>query len=384
MMKYFPLVWAALMRKPARAILTLLSVIAAFTLFGLTIGMNATFAAIAEAARADRIYVDPRFGGPLPVALGRQISSLPGVSQVGAIGALGGYHQEVRNNVFVMMADDNLRKVRADWPLTPGQWDAIARNRTGLIISRSQATRWHLKPGDSFVIVAPSIAKADGTTSWTFKVLDVVDDLPAWGEGYMMGNADYLDKAKPLADQGKTSWFEVLATDPELAPRVAVGIVQAFANSATPLQTITEKAAYQSSGSGIDMMAVTRDVALAGLCMILFLTANVIAQSVRERLAEFATLKTIGFSDFSVLILVVLEAAIPCAVGAVLGVGGAAGLAKVIPRLFPPGFGLPVPTMTPMVFVWAAVSAIAVAMGSAAIPALRLQRMDIATALSGR
>ena len=40
--------------------------------------------------------------------------------------------------------------------------------------------------------------------------------------------------------------------------------------------------------------------------------------------------------------------------------------------------------MTPMVFVWAAVSAIAVAMGSAAIPALRLQRMDIATALSGR
>jgi putative ABC transport system permease protein len=383
-MKYFPLVWAALMRKRARAILTLLSVVVAFTLFGLTIGMNATFAAIAEAARADRIYVNPRFGGALPVAIGPQIAGLPGVSQVGAIGALAGYHQEIKNNVFVMMGDDNLRRVRPDWPLTPEQWDAITRNRTGLVISRSQATRWHLKPGDNFVIAAPSIVKADGTNSWTFKVLDVVDDLQAWGEGYMIGNADFLDKAKPLSDQGKTAWFEVLARDPELAPKVATGIVQAFANSATPLQTITEKAAYQASGSGIDMMAVTRDVALAGLCMILFLTANVIAQSVRERFAEFATLKTIGFPDSSVLMLVVLEAALPCAVGAIMGVGVAAALARVIPRLFPPGFGLPVPTMTVMVFVWATVGAVVLALCSAALPALRLARMDIATALSGR
>ena len=37
-MKYLPLVWAAVMRKPVRAILTLLSVMIAFTLFGLTIG----------------------------------------------------------------------------------------------------------------------------------------------------------------------------------------------------------------------------------------------------------------------------------------------------------------------------------------------------------
>ena len=50
-MKYLPLVWAAVMRKPTRAILTLLSVMLAFTLFGLTIGMNATFAKVQEEAR---------------------------------------------------------------------------------------------------------------------------------------------------------------------------------------------------------------------------------------------------------------------------------------------------------------------------------------------
>ena len=45
-MKYFPLIWAALWRKPARTILTLLSAVAAFTLFGLAIGVNATYAGL--------------------------------------------------------------------------------------------------------------------------------------------------------------------------------------------------------------------------------------------------------------------------------------------------------------------------------------------------
>ena len=62
-MKYFPLVWASIMRKPARAILTLLSVMLAFTLFGLTIGMNATFDKMQSEARDDRLFSNARFGG---------------------------------------------------------------------------------------------------------------------------------------------------------------------------------------------------------------------------------------------------------------------------------------------------------------------------------
>jgi putative ABC transport system permease protein len=118
--------------------------------------------------------------------------------------------------------------------------------------------------------------------------------------------------------------------------------------------------------------------------MVLFLTANGIAQAVRERLAEFATLKTIGFSDAGVIGLVFAEAAVPCLLGAGLGVGFAALLTHFLPALVPPGDGVPIPTMTAMVFVWAAICAAVVAFASSAIPALRLKRMDIATALSGR
>jgi putative ABC transport system permease protein len=383
-MKFLPLVYSAIMRKPARAILTLLSVVMAFTLFGLTIGLNATFNAIEETSRADLIFVNPRFGEPLPIAMDRQISAIPGVAKVDAQSVLFGYHQDKKNNQFVLMVDDNVHKVRPDWPLSPAQWDMIAHNRTGIVISRITATRWQLSPGSDFVLATPTIAKADGTNSWTLHVLAVVEDMPAFANGYMLGNFDYFDKSRPAANQGKADFFEVLANDPGQAAEVGKQIVSHFANSATPVQTITEKAANQSSGSGLDLMAVTRGVAVIGLCMILFLTANVIAQSVRERFAEFATLKTIGFSDAAVLTLVVLEAAVPCVLGALLGVGVAAAFAKTMPRLFPPGFAIPVPTMTPMVFAWAFISAVLVALGSSALPVLRLKRMDIATALARR
>src|ERR1700710_2568548 len=98
-MKYLPLVWAAEMRKPARAILTLLSVMLAFTLFGLTIGMNATFDKMVEQARNDRIFSFARFGGEIPVAQARQIEKIPGVTMVASGTFIPGYLKDPKNRV---------------------------------------------------------------------------------------------------------------------------------------------------------------------------------------------------------------------------------------------------------------------------------------------
>ena len=151
------------------------------------------------------------------------------------------------------------------------------------------------------------------------------------------------------------------------------------------MQTITEKLARSGNDfGGLDIKKITHGIALAGMFMVLFLTANGIAQSVRERFTEFATLKTIGFSDRAVTAMVVLESGLPCIIGAGLGIGVAAVLARQIPKLMPPNFGIPLPTISPMVILWAVVSAVAVALLSASLPILRLRQMDIATALSGR
>jgi putative ABC transport system permease protein len=386
-MKYLPLVWAAVMRKPTRAILTLLSVMVAFTLFGLTIGMNATFAKVQEEARNDRIYSFARFsGGPsaLPIALAGQIERLPGVAMVSGDTFIAGYHQDPKNRVFVQMHDDKIAKVMTEWPITPQQWQLIRDNRRGMIVSKMQADRWHLKIGDTFTIAAPQIKKADGSNSWTFQVVAITDDVAYMTQGYMQGNYDYMDKARVLSDQGKVGQFRVMVTDPSRTADIAERIDNTFANSTTPIQSITEKAALDISNVGMDLVSVDRDVAIAGMFMVLFLTANGIAQAVRERFAEFATLKTIGFSDGGVIVLVFAEAALPCLLGAALGVGFAALITKAMPGFLPPGQGFPLPTMTAMVFVWAGLSAALVAFASSALPALRLKQMDIATALSGR
>jgi putative ABC transport system permease protein len=118
--------------------------------------------------------------------------------------------------------------------------------------------------------------------------------------------------------------------------------------------------------------------------MILFLTANVIAQSVRERFAEFATLRALGYGDGAVIAIVVLEAATPCLAGAGLGMALAATLAHHIQAIMPPSFGIPRPTITAAVYAGAFGSALMLAFASAVLPILRLKRMDIATALSGR
>ncbi len=382
-MKYIPLVWAAIIRKPIRASLTLLSVMLAFTLFGLTIGMNATFDEMSKSARNDRVWTNSRFGGgQLKVAMAHQIEQIPGVALVAHTKVLNGYHQEPRNRVVIQMADDRLGRVLTEWPITAAQWLNLHNRRTGILVSHMQANRWHLKPGDTFTISSPRTRRTDGRP-WTFNVLDVVDDVPYMSLGYILGNYEYYNQSRPLANQDQVDQYFVQTSDTSKTAEVAQAIDNRFASSSVPTQSITEKAALDVTNSGIDITEVNRNIAVAGMFMVLFLTGNGIAQSVRERFAEFATLKTIGYSDGGVMALVFLEAAVPCLLGAALGVGLAVEIVDYLPRLLPPGDGVPIPTMTTTVFVWATVSAALVASFSSMLPALRLKQMNIATALSG-
>ena len=341
-----------------------------------------------SAARADRIFSSARFGyvGGLPIAVARQIAAMPGVKATTVSTVIPGYVQEPKNRAFVIMADADMVKVFPDWFISQATWDMIMHQRSGIVMSRLQAQRWHKKVGDTFTLISPSLTKADGTTTWTFKVLAISEDNPIATDGVIFGNYDYYDKSLPLANQSQFEEIDLNTFDPAQTAAIAQDIDDKFANSANPTRTDTEKAAYAVSNNfgGMDIDTLTHEIALAGLAMILFLTANVIAQSVRERFAEFATLRALGYGDGVVIGLVVLEAGVPCLLGAGLGVGLAAFLAHHVQAIVPPGFGIPSPTMSATVFAGAAISAFVLAVISATLPAVRLMRMDIATALSGR
>jgi len=119
--------------------------------------------------------------------------------------------------------------------------------------------------------------------------------------------------------------------------------------------------------------------------MILLLTANGIAQSVRERTSEFAVLETLGYPDTSLMALVFAEAFIPCLAGAAVGTGLADLLTWLPVSYLPQDFsGIPQPSVSAEVLAWSVACALLLAAVSAMAPMLRLRRISVTDALAGR
>ena len=381
-MKFLPLIWAALVRRKLRTVLTLLSVTAAFALFGITMGTEAAFRQMVEVINRTVVVIGPRFADNLTDGMGQEIAAMPNVVAVSAGGNVFGYYRNPKNQAYMMAGEQ-----QSSWPnlpLSPAQWAELKATPDGLFLSRVLATKWGLKKGDLFTIVAPTIARADGDHAWHFHVLDVLDDTPYWPGGFSLGSYQYYKMSRPPADQSKADWFQAVVKDPDRADETAVAIDARFANSAIPTDSISERMMRNNGATAaVNVASVTRRVAAIGLFMILLLTGHGIAQSVRERFGEFAVLKTMGYSDAAIIALVFAEALAPMLVGAGAGLGLAALLGGRIAALMSQLF-MPAPYLSGLVIGESFLAAILLAFLSVILPALTLKRLDVAAVLSGR
>lgn len=368
-----------------------LAVTAAFMLFGLMAGLHVTYDRLVASSRLDRLDINARFpfagsrGLLLPTALREQIARLPGVSAVGSYYWLWGYYQNPRKKARVIAVDGRMRAAWSELPLTSAQWDRLAATPTGIFVSRQPAARLGLAAGDTLPLITAPGLRADGTAAWEFHVLGIVPDDPHIG-AFILGNYGYLDRSRPLQDQGYVMGFRVAVRQAAQADEVSFAIDRHFANSTTPTLTIPDRTSeLYAINSGFSLARNIWLIAGAGIFMILLLTANGIAQSVRERTPEFAVLETLGYPAASLMTLVLAEALIPCVAGAILGVGLADLLTRVPMRYLPGDFsGIPVPTLTPEVLAWSIGCAAVVAVVSATVPMLRLREISVADALAGR
>jgi len=382
-MKYLPLIWTALWRKPMRTVLTFLAATAAFTLFGLAIGVNATYAGFVSRAMADRVYVNPRFEGKLTLAQRDRIARMPEVREIGVVDFLLGSFRDPKNVIVPIFLDRGMRGTWSDLPLTPAQWDQLEANPSGVILDDHTAAQLGLKAGDNMPVQTSAPSRRDGSRVWPFHVLSVFTNPPWARGGLVLANYDYYDKARPLADVGQVGQLYVLLKDPDRVASFGDQVERSFANSANPTWVVPDKLLAQVAGTyQFNIPLVTEGISAAGLFMILFLIGNGIAQSVRERVPEFAVLKTLGFSDVGVTALVFAEAAIPCLLGAAAGFVLARGLAAKIGTFgVMQKMNVAAPTLSLGVLAVGFVFAGAVTLASAALPAWRLRRLDIATAL---
>ena len=120
--------------------------------------------------------------------------------------------------------------------------------------------------------------------------------------------------------------------------------------------------------------------AIVGVVLIalLFATATMMMQSIRERGPELAVLKTLGFTDAALFVFVLLEAVMIFVAAAAAGLGLAAAAFPLVAHLIP---GLALPASVLAAGLAAAVGAAAI---SALIPALLAARLPIVAALSNR
>ena len=383
-MKYVPLIWSALWRKPVDAVLTWLTVTVAFALFGLMLGVNATVQATLDAASTDTIFVSFRFPSVrLQIGMREQIARINGVSAIAVSYHLWGRHGDLSPTVQVISFDEGAREAVPYFGLRPAQWDRLFATRDGLYISRKVATRFNLKAGDTFVVTTEPGRRADGAQAWPFHVLEVVPDVPTSG-GFMIGNYHYLDESRLPASRGLDVQFAVKIADPAQALKISRQIDRLYTNSGTPTASSSMRLTMESlqNSSGHEMLAIAL-VGAAGLFMILVLVANGIAQSVRHRIPEFAVLKTLGFRNIHIMGLVFAEATLPCLAGAVVGTLLATQLAHWPAKFLPAEFaGLPRPTLSIEVMLRALAAAVVIACASAAAPLVRVSRMSVVSQLA--
>ncbi|HEV2700842.1 MAG TPA: ABC transporter permease [Steroidobacteraceae bacterium] len=338
-----------------------------------------------NAARPDQIFVLPRYYPQpfygMPIAMAGEIERVDGVA---AVGSLNNVNSSQRGpGDWIVLVNEGMRDSRPDAPVTPAQWKLLFSTPTSVLVSRDLAKKFDLKPGDSFPVTT---LREEGSTTYEFQVQAVVPEDPQWGQGMIWGNQKYLDNTAPLPMRNKANIFWISIKDAARATEISRAIDLRFANSPTPTYSIPVKADRQTQVSlNINQIGVMLGVAGAGLFMVLFLVANAVARSVHERLPEFAVLHTLGFRESRLRRLVILEAAFPCVLGAMVGTALAGILMTVPARKLSYNLSLLLaPTLSSVVLAWAIAASILLALLSSVLPLLKLKRTHVADVLAGR
>lgn len=383
-MNYFYLVWKGLWYKPLRTMFSLASIAVAFLLFGLLQGVNASFEEAVDKSGADRLYVRNNvsdFEG-ISISALSPLESVEGVTDVAYQVLFPSYYRQPSNSVVAFAVDPNrFFKVNRDLAVSPQALAAMASTRTGALVGAARAQREGWKVGDRVPLHSTYWIRSDGSREWTFEIVGIFSDKDQKVNFLTNGlliNYSYLDEARAFG-KGLVGVFLVNIADPSAATQVARTIDTRFANSSWPTKTETIKDGVATQLKQIgDVKFMVYAVVAAVFFTLLFLTGNTTMQSVRERTSEFAVLKTLGFSDRVVTSLMLAEVLLLYASAAVVGLGLAALLLPALAS----NFGIA--AIPASVVLGGLGIATVLTLATGLLPALRLQRLNLVDALSGR
>jgi putative ABC transport system permease protein len=388
-MKYLHLVWAALFRRKTRTLFTLLSILAAFLLFGLLDSVRMAFAnAGGSIVGADRLVTMSKvsFTLSLPKSLLPRIQAVPGVAEVSYANWFGGIYQEPKNFFPNEAVADNFLDLYPEWIMPEEQRKAFKATRTGAIVGQSLADRFHWKLGDKIPLQATIFAKKDGSNSWIFDLVGIYhvrDAKLKSQENVLFFNWDYFNEAAQFGGNSTVGWYAEKLADRNQADAVAQAVDRLSADSDHETKTQSEQSfttALVSQFANIGL--IVGAIMAAVFFTLVLLTGNTMAQAVRERVPELAVLKTIGFSNQSVLGLVLAESVLLLLLGGSIGVAVSGVVVNVVRARL--GDQLPLQPLDSSIWLSGLALMVVIGLVVGALPAVRGMRLRIVDALSGR
>jgi len=388
-MKYFHLIWAALFRRKARTFLTLVSIIAAFLLFGMLDAVRAGFDQAGNSANgAERLQTGSKlsFIQTLPSSLEARIAQVPGVKEVTYANWFGGAYQDPHNQVFSFAVQPNYIDLYPEIEVSAEARKRFDETRTGALVGEKLAERFHWKVGDKIPMQSTIFPNREGSKNWTFDIAGIMYSRDKKSGGFydqmFLLHWKYFDETTPY-NQGDVGWYVTRVADVNQADRVAKAIDAISANSDHETRTQTEAAATASWMKQLaDIGLIVTSIMGAVFFTLLLLSGNTMMQAVRERTNELAVLKTIGFSSHSVLAMVLAESVLLLLLGGVLGLLLAMLIVGGVHATM--GGAVPMAPVDGGIWVHGLLLMIGVGLLVGALPAMRAMRLNIVDALAGR
>jgi putative ABC transport system permease protein len=381
-MKFLHLIWGDLRRKKTRTVLTLLSIVVAFVLYGFLSAIKQALTGGVSLEGANRLIVRHKVSiiQLLPESYKRRMEKIPGVAAATHQTWFGGVYQDPKK--FFMqnpVVPDEFLGMHPELILPPEQRQAWLRTRTGAIVGRKTAERFDWKVGDKVPIQSSIWSKKDGSFLWEFDIVGIFDGRDKNTDTTpLFFRYDYFDEAR-RGGTGQVGWYTIRVQDTARPAEVAKLVDAEFENSSYETKTEAEGAFVQAWAKQIgDIALITASILGAVFFTILLVTGNTISQSVRERTGELGLLKAIGFTNAQMLSLVLAESCLLAVLGGVVGLGVAWLLTS---------HGDPTGGMLPLYFFPArdvlAGLAMSVALGlvTGFLPALQAMRLRVADSL---
>lgn len=379
-MKFLPLLWANLGRKRLRTTLTLASIVIAFLLFGMLQTLNAALTGGSALAGVDRLVTRHRVSmiQPLPESYWNRIRSVEGVREVSPQDWFGGIQPDGRTQITAFAVDaPTFLKIYPEYKMPADQRNTWLQERTGAIVGKALAEESKWKVGATIPLQSNLFTQKDGTNVWPMKIIGVYEATN--GDQSLYFHRAYLEETRSFG-KGTAGMFGVQVKDAKQSEQVARSIDALFTNSPAETKTSTEEAFIQGFANQMgNIGAIVTAVATAVFFTMLLVTANTMAQSVRERTNELAVMKTLGFSSLRVTSLVMSEALLVTLLGAMVGLG-LSGLASMLLgqkiQQFFPSLGMPPDTYAVGALLAAGLGAL-----SGAVPCMQAWQLKIVDAL---